>query len=555
MFAGTRLSRPCGRSCAASPVIVGNRHRAGIAHTLHAQRTCEADQMSNPTLRATYDYIVIGAGSAGCVVAARLSENPDVQVLLLEAGGTDAHDNVQNPTAWPTLLSGELDWGYQTTPQRHAASRVVHCPRAKMLGGCHSHNANAWVHGHPTDFDNWAYQGNPGWDFRSVLPVFRAIEDYAGGASEYRGAGGPLYMELPRDPNPIASAFIAAGGEVGLPRVEDNNAAQMEGVSYFNLTIKEGKRNSVATAYLRPAMQRPNLTVASHAEAHRLLFEGTRCRGIEYMLRGEPRQTRAEREVVVCSGAIGSPQLLLLSGIGPEDELGQLGIPLVAHLPGVGRNLQDHVLLAGINYECKDGLPPPRNNGAESTMWWKSDARLLAPDIQPVLIEFPFATPELASRVPDNCYAIAPGLVRPASRGTVRLTSSNPRVLPEIDMNYLGRDADVKALLFAVELCREIGAADAFKEWRKREVMPGKLGKADLLEFVRLSTTTFFHPTSTCKMGIDEMAVVDPQLRVHGVTGLRVADASIMPSVTSGNTNAPAIMIGERAAALLREAQ
>lgn len=511
--------------------------------------------MSHQTTRTTYDYILIGAGSAGCVVAARLSEDPAVQVLLLEAGGTDAHDSVQNPTAWTTLLSGELDWGYQTTPQRHAANRVVHCPRAKMLGGCHSHNANAWVHGHPTDFDSWAYQGNPGWDFQSILPIYRAIEDYAGGASEHRGAGGPLYMELPRDPNPIASAFIDAGCEVGLPRVEDNNGPQMEGMSYFNLTIKDGKRNSVAAAYLRPAMQRPNLTVVPHAEAHRLLFDGTRCCGIEYLLGDEPQQARAEREVVVCSGAIGSPRLLLLSGIGPEEDLRRLGIPLVASVPGVGRNLQDHILLAGINYECKGSLPPLRNNGAESTMWWKSDARLLGPDLQPVILEFPFATPELADRVPENCYAIAPGLVRPASRGAVRLVSSDPRVAPDIDMNYLGRDADVKALLFAVELCREIGAADAFKEWRKREVMPGKLAGADLLEFVRLSTTTFFHPTSTCKMGIDEMSVVDPQLRVHGVTGLRVADASIMPSVTTGNTNAPSVMIGERAAALLREAQ
>ena len=321
------------------------------------------------SVKSVYDYIIIGAGSAGCVVAARLSDDPGIHVLLLEAGGPDTHEAVENPVKWPTLFYGELDWGYRTTPQRHAANRVVHCPRGKMLGGCHSHNANAWVHGHRTDFDNWAYQGNPGWDFKSILPIYKKIEDYAGGANEYRGVDGPLYMELPNDPNPIAQAFVEAGREIGLPVVEDNNAAQMEGVSYFNLTIKNGKRNSVARTYLHPAMQRPNLTVLTHAETRRLLFEGTRCRGVEYVLRGELRTARADQEIILCAGAIGSPRVLLLSGLGPAEELKPLGIPVLVDLPGVGRNLQDHILLAGLNYECKADLPKPKNNCAESTMW------------------------------------------------------------------------------------------------------------------------------------------------------------------------------------------
>ena len=498
-----------------------------------------------------YDFIVIGAGSAGCDVASRLSENPHRRVLLLEAGGSDAHPAVEDPVRWPSLLSGELDWGYQTTPQRHSAGRVVHFPRGKMLGGCHSHNASAWVHGHPTDFDAWAYQGAVGWDFASILPLYRKIEDYAGGANAFRGAGGPLYMELPRDPNPIARAFVEAGREIGLPVVEDNNAAPMEGVSFFNLTIKDGKRNSVARAYLHPAMHRPNLTVLTHAETHRLLFEGARCRGVEYTRGGAVQTAFAAEEVVLCAGAIGSPRLLLLSGIGPEEDIRSLGIPLVVDSPGVGRNLQDHILLAGVNYEVKGELPAPRNNGAESTLWWKSDSRLLGPDVQPVILEFPFATSELAAVVPPNSYAIAPGLVRPASCGRVTLRSADPAVAPDIDMNYLARDADMNALLFALELCREIGAADAFKEWRTREVLPGKLDQAGRIEFVRLSTTTFFHPAGTCKMGVDESAVVDPQLRVFGVSGLRVADASIMPTVTTGNTNAPSVLIGEKAAEMI----
>jgi choline dehydrogenase len=504
-----------------------------------------------PNRADTYDYVVIGAGSAGCVVAARLSENPDVRVLLLEAGCADTHPAVDDPTQWPTLFYGELDWGYKTTPQRHADHRVVHCPRGKMLGGCHSHNANAWVRGHPSDFDNWAYQGNPGWDFASVLPLFKKIEDFAGGASDYRAVGGPLHVELPTDFNPIARAFIDAAGQTGLPVVEDNNAGDMLGASFFNFTIKNGKRNSVARAYLRPAMRRPNLTVHTHAEAAYLRFSGTRCIGVEYRREGERASAGAAREVIVCAGAIGSPRLLQLSGVGPADELRELDIPLVAHAPGVGRNLHDHALVGGINYETRGPLPPPKNNGAESTLWWKSDPSLICPDIQPVIIEFPFATPELAAGLPPNCYTIAPSLVRPAARGSITLTSADPHAEPAIDMNYLGRDADVKALLFAIDLCREIGAADAFAEFRKREIMPGPLDGPGMRRFLRQGVTTYFHPAGSCKMGTDDMAVVDPLLRVHGVERLRVADASIMPAVTTGNTNAPSVMIGEKAAAMI----
>jgi choline dehydrogenase len=292
--------------------------------------------------------------------------------------------------------------------------------------------------------------------------------------------------------------------------------------------------------------------VRTLAETRRLLFERARCRGVEYAQDDSLTTARAEQEVILCAGAIGSPRLLLLSGVGPQRDLKALGIPVVADLPGVGRNLQDHILLAGINYEVKGELPKPHNNGAESTLWWKSDPRLFCPDIQPVIIEFPFATRELCPQVPENCYAIAPGLVRPASRGHVKLTARDPGAALEIDMNYLACEADVKALLAALDLCREMGAARAFKDFRKREVLPGNRDRAGMLDFVRQSTTTFFHPAGTCRMGTDERAVVDPQLRVRGVSGLRVADASVMPDVTTGNTNAPSVLIGERAAAMIR---
>ncbi|MCZ6766563.1 MAG: GMC family oxidoreductase N-terminal domain-containing protein [bacterium] len=501
----------------------------------------------------TYDYVVVGAGSAGCVVAARLSEQPDVRVLLLEAGGPDSHPDVQNPVMWPTLFKGELDWGYDTQPLRHANDRIDHIPRGKMLGGCHSHNASAWVRGHSADFDTWADQGNAGWDWQSVLRLYRKIENWQGPASELRGTGGPMWVTPNAEPNPIAAAFVEAGSTVGIPSVADNNGPTMEGTSFFNLTIKDGRRYSVVHAYLQPAIERPNLTVLTCAETQRLSLDGTRCVGVNYVHDDTEKTAFAEQEVILCAGVIGSPRALLLSGIGPAKDLNELGIPVVADLAGVGRNLQDHPLLGGINYECKGALPEPRNNGAESAMWWRSDPQLTSPNIQAVILEFPFATPELVGRLPsEHCYAIAPSVARPASRGTVKLVSADPSVAPAIDVNFLARDADIEAMLVAVDICREMGASSAYNDLRKREIMPGNLGRADMIEFIRQSVSTYFHPTGTCKMGIDAQSVVDPELRVCGITGLRVADASVMPTVTTGNTNAPTVMIGEMAAELVQ---
>ncbi len=502
----------------------------------------------------TFDYIVVGAGSAGCVVAARLSENENARVLLLEGGGPDDHPNVKDPAKWPTLLHGLLDWGWMTAPLRSCFNRIDHIPRGKMLGGCHSHNASAWVRGHHSDFDSWAYSGCAGWSWADVLPLFKKIEDWHGPMSDLRATGGPIYVSPPVDPNPLSAAFIEGGRSVGLPVIDDINGPEMLGVGYFNFTVKDGKRFSVVDGYLRPAMSRPNLTVITHAETDRVILNGTRCTGVEYRHIGQVCRATATSEVILSAGVIGSPRILLLSGIGPEKDLQSLGIPVVADLKGVGRNLQDHGLLAGLIYECNGSLPPTRNNGAESTLWWKSDSRLIGPDIQPVFIEFPLASPELASRLPsDQCYTISPSVVRPASRGTVKLTSSNPAAAPTIDVNFMSRDADITAMLAAVELCRAIGASDAFKPFRAREVMPGPLSRADMIDFIRNSVSTYFHPTSTCKMGHSPMCVVDPELKVHGFDGLRIADASIMPNITSGNTNAPSVMIGEKAAQLLVE--
>lgn len=519
-----------------------------------ALAACENQRRLRESPREAHDFIVIGAGSAGCVLAARLSEDPANQVLVLEAGGPGTHPDVFIPSRWKHLLGTELDWNYQTVPQRNAANRIVPCPRGKMLGGCASNNASVWVRGHHQDFESWAAQGNPGWDGETVRRIFRELEDYSGGADEYRGTGGPLRISRAADPHPLAHAFLEGARQAGVPTTRDYNGANMEGAGFFDLCIADGERFNVARGLLFPAMSRPNLTVLTHAEVTRLIFEGRRCTGVEFRHGGQVRRVRATREVVLSAGAINSPKMLMQSGVGPADELRALGIPVVHDLPGVGQELQDHILVAGINYESSVPLPKPRGNGAEATLWWRSHPGLSRPDIQPVLHEFPLVTPELGP-VPDNGYALVPGLVRPASRGHLRLASSDPSAPPIIDMNYLGHEADVEALRVAVELCREIGASRAFDGFRKRELMPGPLGRTAMVEWIRKATTCFFHPTSTCRMGVDERSVVDPRLRVHGLEGLRVADASIMPEITSGPTNAPAILIGEQASRFILAAR
>jgi choline dehydrogenase len=381
-----------------------------------------------------------------------------------------------------------------------------------------------------------------------VLPRFKKIESWHGPPHELRGTNGPLHVALPADPHPLAQAFVAAGPDAGLPILEDHNGPTMEGASFVNLTVKDGRRFSVVDGYLRPILNRPNLTVRMQADVHQLLIEKGRCVGVSF----DSEAVRATREVILCAGALGSPRLLLLSGIGPAADLAALGIPTVHDLPGVGRNYQDHMLCGMVLYEGKSPLPPARNNGVESTFWWKSDSRSPAPDIQGVIVEFPFATPELASRIPGpNCYGIAPCLVLPSSRGSVSLFSADPKTPLRIDPNFLAEEADLAAMHSAVELSRAVGASSAFAEYRGREVMPGPLDCSAMTEFIRNAASTYFHPVGTCRMGTGPDCVVDHRLRVRGVDGLRIADASIMPSITCANTNAPSVMIGETAAEMI----
>jgi choline dehydrogenase len=530
---------------------------------LEAQFACEVQENQlrlRNALRASYDFIVCGSGSSGSVVARRLAENPDVSVLLLEAGGTDKVPEVEMAAAWPHNLGGARDWGFKALPNPHLNGRAIPMSMGKVLGGGSSINVMLWARGHKTDWDYYAAAaGDPAWSYDSVLGIYREIENWQGNPDPVRrGRNGLLYVTPPTEPNPVAGAMLDAASELNIPVFDDVNGAMMEGpggAGYFNLRIRDGRRQSIFRSYVFPLMNRPNLTVLPSTLVTRVLIEKGAAISVECLLEGQPQVFRASQEVILSLGAIHTPKVLMQSGIGDSATLASLDIPLVQHLPGVGANFQDHVMVSSCIWEYAQALPP-HGNGGEATLFAKSAPELDSPDIQLLQIQFPVPTPELAARytIPAGSWGIFAALLRPYSVGRLRLTGAKPDDPILIDSQILSDPADLTALRRCVELARQVGNAQALRSFVKREVMPTQLNPAALDNFIRDGVTTIWHQSCTAKMGRDDMAVVDGRLKVYGVQRLRIADASIFPRVPLANTMAPSVIVGELASrAIARE--
>lgn len=535
----------------------------------------------------TYDFIIVGSGSAGSVVAERLSASGRFSVLVLEAGGSDRRFYVQMPLGYgKTFFDPAVNWNYKTEPDPGLAGNVDHWPRGRLLGGSSSINAMVWIRGAREDFDAWAAAGNPGWAFDDLLPVFKALEDNQAGADQWRGVGGPLHItDCSTSVHPLTKRYLAAANQAGLPFNPDFNGAAQEGAGIYQITTKNGRRMSAARAFLRPAMKRKNLRVEINALATRILFEGKRAVGIEYLQNGETKTARAGREVILSGGSINSPQLLQLSGIGPSAILGALGIAVVHANENVGANLQDHV---GINYTFRGRLPTlnqilrpwwgklmvgmqymlMRSGPLSLSMnnaggFFRTDPAAARPNMQLYFQAFSTVIPKSGERpilTPDPWPGFSIGLsnCRPSSRGEIMIRSANPRDYPKIVANAFSTEADVAEMLAAVKFIRKTAAMPAMAEIIEEEVLPGPsiTSDADIIQDFRKRSGTVYHPVSTCRMGPNAArAVVDPRLRVHGLEGLRVIDASIFPDNITGNTNAASIMTGWKGAELVLEDQ
>lgn len=523
-----------------------------------------------------FDYVIVGGGSAGCVLASRLSENPDIRILLIEAGGRDTNPYIHMPVGFAKMTTGPLTWGFVTAPQRHANNREIPYAQARVIGGGSSINAEVFTRGVPSDYDRWANEeGCEGWSFKDIQPYFLRSEGNETLSGAYHGTGGPLGVST-LNPQPLTQAFIRSCQEIGMPYNPDFNGPIQEGTSAYQVTTRGGRRCSAAVAYLRPAMTRGNLTVVTGCLTRRILFEGNRAKGVEYVQNGQLQTVHAGSEVIITSGAIGTPKLMMLSGVGPAAHLKNIGIPVVQDSPGVGQNLSDHfgidivyelkeqtslnkynklhwMIWAGLQYSLfKTG--PVTSNVVEGGAFWYADKTRSEPDLQ-----FHFLA---AAGVEAGVPAIPSGsgctlnsyTLRPKSRGSVTLRSARPEDNPVVDPNFIADPDDLRVSVEGVKLSREILNQASMLKYIKSEHFPGKgVGtQADFENYAREYGRTSYHPVGTCKMGTDAMAVVDPQLRVRGLEGIRICDSSVMPSLIGSNTNAATIMIAEKASDLIR---
>ena len=508
-------------------------------------------------LKTRFDYIVCGAGTSGCVVAARLAADLKTQVLLLEAGGTDETDLITNPNRWPMTLGSELDWGFVAEPNPHLNGRAIPYSMGKVLGGGSSINVSTWSRGHRADWDFYASEsGDPSWRYEAVLDLYRhRIESWAGSPDpDYRGMRGMVHVQPAAEPHPFSFALLEGAESLGLQRFPNPNGRMMEeagGCAFVDETVRDGKRQSIFRSYLYSLMDRPNITVLTSALATRILFDRRRATRLEFHYQGKTVRAEATREVILSLGAIHTPKLLMQSGIGDEAELKTVDIPVLQALPGVGRNLHDHVAF-GCIWENTDQLLPdaPRS---QTACFWKTDTALDAPNFYAYSAQGPYVTPENAVRFkpPAASWSLVVGM-RPKSRGAIHLTGPGPADPVRIDANYLGDPEDLKDLTGGLRTAREIGYSAALRPFTGREITPGSLNAAELERFFRDGLGTFWHQSGTAKMGHDAMSVVDDKLKVYGVDALRIADASILPRVTTGNTMAPCVVIGEQAAAFLQ---
>jgi choline dehydrogenase len=527
---------------------------------------------------STYDYVIVGAGSAGCVLANRLSENPRVSVCLIEAGNRDHNPWIHLPVGYvKTMTMASVNWLFDTEPDSKTGNRAIPVPRGRVLGGSSSINGLIYVRGQARDYDDWAQMGNRGWSYEDVLPYFRKAEHREGdGDPEFRGQGGPLNVADVRETDSLLDSLIDTADTLGFPRNPDYNGASQEGFGYFQTTMKNGQRLSTARAYLYPVEKRPNLTVKLAAHTTRVLFDGQRAIGITISQNGQTRDIKASREVILSAGAVQSPQILELSGVGQADRLAELGIDVVHNLPGIGENLHDHYMsrmsfkvrgkrtlnerIQGLNLAAEVWKYFYRRTGALSVPagvaygFVRTRPELETPDVQYHIAHASFRNPK--ERIPDDFpgLTIGPCQLRPESRGSIHIRSADPFAAPRIQPNFLHAEMDQRTLVAGMRVARELTRSQPLAEFIEEEVTPGADLNSDdeLLHYAATTGATVYHPVSTCRMGQDANAVVDDQLRVHGLAGLRVVDASIMPRVISGNTNAPTIMIAEKAADMIK---